>query len=153
MNKTPATTRELINNTAQNTQQFGTRENQLRRVNEISHGSSVETQLSQTTNILNKLLTGGVQTAVTCNLCSLEGHVLCACPNLRGGNLNVVFPNQGQRRYDPYSNTYDEGWRGHPNLRYGPRPNPPGFNQPSNQPSAQDKTNFLLEQMIKKMDE
>jgi len=43
--------------------------------------------------------------------------------------------------------------RDHLNLRYGPRPNPPGFNQPSNQPSAQDKTNFLLEQMMKKMDE
>jgi len=53
VNKTPATARELINNMAQNTQQFGTRENQHRRVNEISHGSSVETQLSQITNMSN----------------------------------------------------------------------------------------------------
>ena len=60
---------------------------------------------------------------------------------------------QGQRKYDPYSNTYNEGWRDHPNLGYGARPNPPGFNQSSNQPFAQDKTNFLLEQMMKKMDE
>jgi len=64
-----------------------------------------------------------------------------------------VFPNQGQRRYDPYSNTYNEGWRDYRNLRNGPRPNPPGFNQLSNQPSAQDQTNFLLEWMLKKMDE
>lgn len=94
---------------AQNTHQFGTRENQLRRVNEISYGSSVETQLSQITNMLNKLVTSGIQNAVTCNICYLEGHVSDACPNLQGGNINVVFPNQGQRRYHPYSNTYYEG--------------------------------------------
>ena len=103
--------------------------------------------------MLRKLVTGGVQSAVTCNICCLEGHVSNASPNLQGGNANAVFPNQGQRRYDPYSNIYNEGWRDHPNLRYGPRPNPPGFNQPSNQLSAQDKTNFLLEQMMKNMDE
>ena len=93
MNKTPAAVKELINDMAQNTQQFGTRESQLRRVNEISHGSSVETQLSQLTNILNKLVTGGVQTDVTCNICCLEGYVSDACPNLQGGNVNVVFHN------------------------------------------------------------
>ena len=64
-----------------------------------------------------------------------------------------MFPSQGQRKYDPYSSTYNEGWRDHPNLRYGLRPNPPGFNQPLNHPSTQDKTNSLLEQMLKKMDE
>ena len=126
---------------AQNTQQFGTRENQLRRVNEISHGSSVETQFSQITNLLNKLVTGGVQSAVTCNICRLEGHISDACPNFQGGNVIAMFSNQGQSKYEPYSNTYNEGWRDHPNLRYGPRPNPPGFNQPS----VQDKTDSLLE--------
>ena len=54
------------------------------------------------------------------------------------------------RKYDPYYNTYNEGWIEHPNLRYGPRNNPPGFDQPSRQSSAQDRTNFLLEQVIKK---
>ena len=93
MNKTPAETGELIYNMTQNTQQFGIRENQLRRVNEISHGSSVETQLSQITNMLNKLVTGGVQTAATCNICYLEGHVSDVCLNLQVGNVNVVFPN------------------------------------------------------------
>ena len=56
-------------------------------------------------------------------------------------------------RYDPYSNTYNEGWRDHPKLRYGPKPNPPGFDQPSHQHSNQDRANFLLEQAIKKMDD
>jgi len=63
-----------------------------------------------------------------------------------------MFSNQGQRKYDVYSNTYHEGWRDHLNLRYGPRNNPSGLDQPSCEPSATDRTNFLLEQVIKKMD-
>ena len=94
--------------------------------------------MSQITNMLNKLVSGGVQTIVSCNICCLEGHVSDVCPNLQEEIVNAVFHNQGQRRYDPYSNTYNEGWRDHPNLRYGPRPNPPGFTQPSNPSSAQD---------------
>ncbi|XP_052483033.1 uncharacterized protein LOC105781540 [Gossypium raimondii] len=43
------------------------------------------------------------------------------------GEANAVFPNQ--RRYDPYSATYNEGWRDHPNLRYQNRAAPPGFEQ------------------------
>ena len=103
--------------------------------------------------MLNKLITRGVQKAVVCGICYLEGHATDACPTLQGGDVNAMFSNQGQRKYDPYSNTYNEGWRDHPNLRYGPRNNPPGFDQPSRQPSAQDRTNFLLEQVIKKMDD
>ena len=32
------------------------------------------------------------------------------------------FNGQSQRKYDPFSNTYNPGWRDHPNLCYG---NPP----------------------------
>ena len=40
-----------------------------------------------------------------------------------------------------------------PNLRYGPKPNPPGFDQTSRQSSSQNRANFLLEQVLKKMDD
>ncbi|KAL9255329.1 hypothetical protein AKJ16_DCAP01724 [Drosera capensis] len=36
------------------------------------------------------------------------------------------FPGPPQRRYDPCSNTYNPGWKEHPNLQYGARP--PGNN-------------------------
>ncbi|XP_052483293.1 uncharacterized protein LOC128037416 [Gossypium raimondii] len=66
------------------------------------------------------------------------------------------------RRYDPYSATYNEGWRDHPNLRYQNRATPPGFeqqnsrpynmSQPTHQnPSAETKTHSMLEQMMKMM--
>ena len=58
--------------------------------------------------MLNKLVTCGLQPAVTYNICCLEGYISDACPNLQGENVNAVFPNQGQRGYDPYSNAYNE---------------------------------------------
>jgi len=100
--------------------------------------------------MLNKLVTGGVQKVVMCGICYLEGHATDARATFQGGDVNAMFSNQGQRKYDPYSNTYNEGWRDHPNLKDGPRNNPPGFDHPSRQPSAQNRTNFLLEQVIKK---
>jgi len=99
--------------------------------------------------MLNKLVTGGVQKAMVCGIYYLEGRATDACPTLQGGDVNAMFSNQGERKYEPYSNMYNEGWRDYPTLRYGPRSNPLGFEQQSCQPSAKDRTNFLLEQVIK----
>ncbi|XP_022870337.1 uncharacterized protein LOC111389637 [Olea europaea var. sylvestris] len=41
---------------------------------------------------------------------------------------------QPQRNYDPYSNTYNSGWKDHPNLSYG--------NPQSNQPMTQNCQSF-----------
>ena len=86
-------------------------------------------------------------------ICCLKGHSTNTCPTLQEGNVNALYSNQNQRRYDPYSNTYNEGWRDHPNLRYDPQTNPPSFDQTSHQPSNQDRTNLLLEQVLKEMDD
>jgi len=135
---------------AYNTQLFGTRESQVKRVNEIGSNSSLENQLSHIIDMLNKIVTGGIQKAVICGICYLEGHPTDACSTLQEGNVDALYSNQNQRRYDPYLNTYNEGWRDHSNLKYGPKPNPPGFDQPSRQPSSQDRINFLSEQVVKK---
>jgi len=93
----------------QNTQQFGSREPQFRKVNELSLGPSVEAQLSQITAMLNKIITRGVQKVVGCGICCLEGHAIDACLTLQEGDVNAMFSNQGQRKYDPSSNTCNEG--------------------------------------------
>ena len=67
---------------AQNTQQFGTRDTQVKRVNEIGSSSSLENQLSHITAMLNKIVTGGIQKAVICGICCLEGHSTNTCPTL-----------------------------------------------------------------------
>ena len=41
-------------------------------------------------------------------------------------HLNAIQGHQGQqyqRKYDPFSLTYNTRWRDHPNLSYGSRPN------------------------------
>ena len=48
------------------------------------------------------------------------GHVTDACPTLKEDeHVNVVggFPRQPQRKYNPYSNTYNQGWKDHPNFK------------------------------------
>ena len=57
------------------------------------------------------------------------------------------FPGQPQRKYDPYSSTYNPGWRDHPNLSYGN----PQVNQPAtqNRPSYQQyKQPYLPRQQL-----
>ena len=61
-----------------------------------------------------------------CGVCSLQGHHSDQCPQLieNGGweSANAIGGYQGgpQRpRYDPYSSTYNPGWRDHPNFKWG----------------------------------
>ena len=54
--------------------------------------------------------------------------------------------NYQHKKYDPYTNTYNEGWRDHPNLRYGPPQPQPLVNQIG-------KNSILLEQLMKKMNQ
>ena len=65
-----------------------------------------------------------VQQAVKCEICYMNGHSTDACPSLhKDGSYeqaNVVRGFQGQHgfqtKYDPFSNTYNLGWRDHPNF-------------------------------------
>ncbi|GJW62742.1 uncharacterized protein Tco_0112077, partial [Tanacetum coccineum] len=59
-----------------------------------------------------------------CGICSVVGHPTDMCPTLQDSSpeqMNVVggFPGPPQRKYDPFSNTYNPGWRDHPNFSYG----------------------------------
>ncbi|XP_026433569.1 uncharacterized protein LOC113331010 [Papaver somniferum] len=77
--------------------------------------------------------------------------------------VNVVFPNQ-RPRYDLYYNTYNPGWKEHPNFSYANQqaatPNPygrqSGFQQPQFRPQPppqpqQQTQNSSLEEMMKIM--
>ena len=70
------------------------------------------------------------------------GHPTDMWPTLQEDSLqqaNAVggFQGQQRQRYDPYSNSYNEGWKDHPNFRYGNQQGtsnmvpsrPPGFTQ------------------------
>ncbi|XP_062114663.1 uncharacterized protein LOC133825777 [Humulus lupulus] len=142
VDKTPATARSLISNMAANSQQFGIRQDPVpppKSANEVStsNANQLGQQLAQLTAVVQQLALG--QQVRPCGICQLVGHSTDACPTLfevstEEANAVGGFPGQPRPRYNPYSNTYNEGWRDHPNLRYGnqqtaqPGPNmPPGF--------------------------
>ncbi|KAM2205547.1 hypothetical protein ACFX1S_025030 [Malus domestica] len=139
VDKTPMAAKTLIANRAFNAQQYegvGQRYNPLQQqVNEV-----VEKPKEQS--------------VAACGVCSMNGHLTDKCAQLieNGGweSANAVgFGSQNQPRNDPFSNTYNPGWRDHPNFKWREpqqtqqqsafRQQPPGFYQRSYAP-AQPQT-------------
>ncbi|XP_073153778.1 uncharacterized protein [Henckelia pumila] len=75
---------------------------------------------------------GNGQTMKGCGICNAMGHATEMCPTLQEELVEHVnatggFPGPPQRKYDPYSKTYNPSWKDHPNPRYGK----PSVNQPA----------------------
>ncbi|XP_031247321.1 uncharacterized protein LOC116105038 [Pistacia vera] len=123
VDKTPEAAKQLISNMAANSQQFGTRHDAPpKRVNKVST-SSIEQQLSNLTSLVRQLAVGNAQQVKACGICSTMGHQTDMCPTLQEEGTEQVnvagnFPGP-PRQHDPYSNTYNLGWRDHPNFSYG----------------------------------
>ncbi|XP_027185005.1 uncharacterized protein LOC113783143 [Coffea eugenioides] len=162
-NKTPREAWELIEAMAENSQQFGLREsNPPRRVNEVET-SSIQQQLSELTSVVRQLAMRDTPRAKVCGICTSMDHPTDSCPMLQEDGAEQVNMAGGvpapQRPYDPYSNTYNPGWRDHPNFSYGSRPQnafsnrPPGFQQPwqhKSQPSS-SSSGSSLEEIVKSL--
>ena len=62
-----------------------------------------------------------------CGICCAPDHPTDACPALQeieqAADVSAMQPGHPfrpqQREYNPYSNTYNLGWRDHLKLRYG----------------------------------
>ncbi|XP_070663031.1 uncharacterized protein [Malus domestica] len=160
VDKTPTAAKTLISNRALNAQQYegvGQRSNPPpHQVNEVSAITELQNQMANLTTLLSQVVEGPkVQNVAACGVCSMQGHLTDKWPQLieNGGweTLNAVgFGNQYQPRNDPFSNTYNPGWRDHPNFKWrepqqgqqqsGFRQQPPGFYQKPfapTQPQAQ----------------
>ena len=160
VHKTPTEAINLISNMAANSQQFGTRQDYPpRKVNEVST-SSIDQRLDNLTSLVEKLVVGNMQQVKACGICSNLGHPTDMCPTLQDEpheQANAVggFPGPPQRKYDPYSNTYNTGWKDHPNFNYGARPT--GFQPPyqARQPipphQPPSKPGMSLEEIVKSL--
>ncbi|XP_068657926.1 uncharacterized protein [Aristolochia californica] len=124
VDKSPEAARNLIANMAANSQQFGTRlDLPSKNVNEVNI-SSIEQQIVSLTSLVRQMAVGNMQTEKACGICLVVGHPTDMCLTLQEEPTEQVnaaggFPGQPQRKYDPYSNTYNMGWMDHPNLSYG----------------------------------
>ncbi|XP_024043112.1 uncharacterized protein LOC112099846 [Citrus clementina] len=132
VNKTPTQARKLISNMAANAQQFGSRQDLIsRKVNEVK----------------------------TCGICYNMGHSTDMCPTLQEEPVeqaNAVggFPSMPQRRYDPYAQTYNPGWKDHPNFSYGVRQSEFPQQYPPRQPAppqSTSKSGISLEEIVKSL--
>ncbi|XP_010247770.1 PREDICTED: uncharacterized protein LOC104590728 [Nelumbo nucifera] len=164
-NKTPEVAWQLISNMVENSQQFGERtDGAIRRVNEVSH-SNLESQISDLTFLVRQLAARQLRTTKVCGICSIPGHPTDMCSSVQDESMQQVnavggFPGQPQRKYDPYSNYYNPGWRDHPNLSYGNQGGPqrfqpqafnrqppiPTLTQAQNQPSS---SSMSLDEIVK----
>ncbi|KAM2507960.1 hypothetical protein ACFX1W_030216 [Malus domestica] len=118
VDKTPGAAKVLIANRAHNAQQYegvGQRDPPRPQVNELAEGMKIHGPS-------------------VCGVCSMQGHANDQCPQLieNGGweSANAVgFVSQNQPRHDPYSNTYNPGWRDpqQPQQQGGFKQQPPGF--------------------------
>ncbi|CAN6704233.1 unnamed protein product [Malus baccata var. baccata] len=146
VDKAPMAAKVLIANRALNAQQYegvGQRGPPRHQVHEVSSTSDLHSQLANLTSIVSQMAEGmKMQGPVVCGICSIQRHVSEKCPQLieNGGweSANAIgFQSQNQSRHDPYSNTYNPGWRDHPNFKWrdpqqhqnqgGFRQQPPGF--------------------------
>ncbi|CAN6567582.1 unnamed protein product [Malus baccata var. baccata] len=146
VDKTPMAAKILIANRALNAQQYegvGQRGPLRQQVHEVSSTSNIQSQLANLTSIVSQMAEGmKMQGPMVCGVCSIQGHASEMCPQLieNGGweSANAIgFQSQNQPRHDPYSNTYNPGWRDHPNFKWrkpqqtqpqgGFRQQPPGF--------------------------
>ncbi|KAK9714198.1 hypothetical protein RND81_06G079100 [Saponaria officinalis] len=133
VNKNPSEATELIIELAESSRQFNKRSS-VRRVNAASSSSDsqIGDQLSNLTSMMRNFMVGNRQQVKACEICSSGGHPTDSCPQLQeeqGVEVNAVGFGQPQNKYNPYSNTYNPGWKDHPNLRYGNQQSNPQFNQ------------------------
>ncbi|XP_068340626.1 uncharacterized protein [Pyrus communis] len=146
VDKTPMAAKNLIANRALNAQQYegiGQRDPPQQQLNEVSSQFDLQTQLANLISLVSQMAEGmKIQSPIVCGVCSIQGHHSEKCPQLieNGGweSANAIeFPSQNQPRNDPYSNTYNLGWRDHSNFKWrepqlpyqqgGFRQQPPGF--------------------------
>ncbi|XP_052882791.1 uncharacterized protein LOC128291619 [Gossypium arboreum] len=145
VNMTPENDRTLISTMAANSQQFGSSSKPSRRVHEVST-VSLENKIDKFTDIVNSLVTGKIGAEKVCGICTMPNHPTDSCPMLQdktGAQVNAInnFPGPPQRPYNPYGNTFNPGWRDHPNMSYGNKnqnyqPRPPPFPNQSPQKTS-----------------
>ncbi|XP_019173820.1 PREDICTED: uncharacterized protein LOC109169392 [Ipomoea nil] len=112
-------------------------------VHEISTQSELTTQVAELTKQMNLLMTRDSSNREFCSYCNTYGHNSSVCMNAESSQpsyeeVNYMGSNMGrqQPRNDPFSNTYNPGWRNHPNFSWRDQGNgnarpmgPPGFQQ------------------------
>ncbi|CAN6556588.1 unnamed protein product [Malus baccata var. baccata] len=158
MSKSAREAFELFDMMASESQQWTEEQTQKRGVFEISHNyPNVSAQIAKMENNFNAKFAALMQVSSMpnaqepCIICSETTHDITQCPNkdsypeLVQDHVNMVN-NFIRPRSDPYSNTYNPGWKNHPNLSWGGNQQPRQYQQ-SYQSTSETKKPSLEDQM------
>ncbi|CAN6686569.1 unnamed protein product [Malus baccata var. baccata] len=158
MSKSATEAFKLFDMMASESQQWTEEQTQKRGVFEISQSSpNVSAQIAKMEKNFNAKFTALMQVSSmpnaqeACIICSETTHDITQCPNkdsypeLVQEHVNMVN-NFIRSRSDPYSNTYNPGWKNHPNLSWGGNQQPRQYQQ-SYQSTSETKKPSLEDQM------
>ncbi|XP_070677228.1 uncharacterized protein [Malus domestica] len=158
MSKSAREAFELFDMMASESQQWTEEQTQKREVFEISQSSpNVYAQIAKMENNFNAKFAALMQVSSmpnaqeACIICSETTHDITQCPNkdsypeLVQEHVNMVN-NFIRPRSDSYSNTYNPGWKNHPNLSWGGNQQPRQYQQ-SYQSTSETKKPSLEDQM------
>ncbi|CAL1401853.1 unnamed protein product [Linum trigynum] len=144
LTKTPPELNQMINTLASRDHSWGQssrgRHSRDRGVHAMETRSGLEQQVAELVQTLkqpNSLIPGrGLATppVAQCQWCESSNHLVEDCQAMRESTTpqeQLAFI-ANARRLDPYSNTYNEGWRQHPNFAWSSNTTkPPGFPAPT----------------------
>ncbi|KAL2895232.1 Serine/threonine-protein kinase MRCK gamma [Bienertia sinuspersici] len=168
MSKSPTEAKELIERMAANDNYHPSGRNSVKKGGK--YDVDALTSLANTVQALSHKFDqfqAGPSLTVTCQMCGVQGHAANQCQVNNDGmtieQANALYNSNPKRPFDPYSNTYNEGWKHNPAFSYKntqaqlnpppPRNNfnaPPGyqarapFNPGVNQQPLQQKSNMEL---------
>ncbi|KAG9446902.1 hypothetical protein H6P81_013030 [Aristolochia fimbriata] len=169
--KTPNEVYELIEEMASNMYQYPVERNARGRVAGIHNVHPVlalQAQVESLTKQLSKLQTPSL-VAQICNMCA-GGHPNHEC---QAGNVQAMnsldqanYVSNFHRSNDPYSNTYNPGWRSHPNFSWSNNNNqqsstqqpfaqtrsPPGFQRPTQEPEQKPSFEDMFSKFLANQD-
>ncbi|XP_050229274.1 uncharacterized protein LOC126678418 [Mercurialis annua] len=119
--KTAAEINQIYENVALNSQQRAITGRRA-AVHEVSSQHDIVSEVAELTKQVKMLFSQNQQSTETCAVCGIQGHIATSCNyanEVQSQEANFVSYNQNrQPRNDPYSNTYNAGWRNHPNFSW-----------------------------------
>ena len=84
---------------------------------QVKNGAAQLTEVTQQVALLNSRAQPNNE---VCGICCVFGHGANMCPHnmYEPEQLNFMNVSQPMPRFDPYTNTYNLGWRSHPNFSW-----------------------------------
>ena len=124
MSKTHEAAYELLEELASNYYQWPTEKAMPRKttgVLELDSITSLAAQMANLSQQLGKMNVNAIQTNVVCDHCA-GNHSSADCqvgnPFAQSSYGQANYVSNFQRQNNPYSNTYNPGWKNHPNFSW-----------------------------------